>query len=227
MFGRTFRPLPGLTMRAVKTLKRRVNVREPKRRFIIYTEGKKTEPDYFRAVRRTSLGALIDIEIVEAAGVPATIAKKASADAKSRSRRGRARSSFDETDEVWAVFDRDEHPNVPEAIEQCRVAGVGTAFSDPCFEIWLILHHGEFDRPDNRHDVQSECAKRCEGYDPKSGKTANCDVLMPLVEAAEKRAEVQLARRIEEGDPPSAPFTTVFKLTRSIRQAHGLHKDAS
>lgn len=212
-------------MRRARPLKRRVNVRDPKRRFIIYTEGKKTEPEYFKAVRQNLRGALIDIEIVEAAGVPATIAKSASADAKSRSRRGRSRSSFEETDEVWAVFDRDEHPNVPEALAQCRAARVGTAFSDPCFELWLILHHGEFDRPDNRHEVQAECAKRCQGYDPKNGKSADCDALMPLIEDAEQRASAQLARRKEEGEPPSAPYTTVFELTRSIRAAHELHKE--
>ncbi|SEH12971.1 RloB-like protein [Sphingopyxis sp. YR583] len=214
-------------MRAARSLKRRVNLREPKRRFVIYTEGKNTEPDYFRAIRKASLGALIDIEIVEAAGVPATIAKKASADAKARSRRGRARSSFEETDEVWAVFDRDEHPHVEEALARCRAAKVGTAFSDPCFEIWLILHHGDFDRPDNRHEVQAECAKRCAGYDPKSGKTADCDALMPLVAGAEKRAAAQLARRMEEGNPPGAPLTTVFELTRSIGEAHAAHQDAN
>ena len=64
-------------MRSPRSLKRRAPVRAPKRKFIIFSEGKNTEPDYFRAVRTELLGALLDLEIIDAAGVPLTIAEKA------------------------------------------------------------------------------------------------------------------------------------------------------
>lgn len=211
-------------MRGTRPLKRRAPTRKPKRKFIIYSEGKNTEPDYFRAVRGELLGALVDIEVIDAAGVPMTIAEKAKAHAATIARRGARRSSFEEEDEVWAVFDRDEHRLVANAIELCRVSKVGVAFSDPCFEIWLILHHGNFDRPDDRHQVQAELGKIFSDYDAKGRKTTNCKKLMPFVDAAEQRAEQQLARRREEGDPPARPFTTVFKLTRRMRAAHDAYR---
>jgi hypothetical protein len=85
------------------------------------------------------------------------------------------------------------------------------------------LHRTDFDKPDDRHQVQAHLAKLVDGYDRKRGKTFDFNQIMPLVPAAEERAELQLARREEEGDPPSSPFTTVFRLTRSIRAAHKAH----
>lgn len=211
-------------MRPQRSLRRAPPARAPKRKFIIYSEGKNTEPDYFRAVRRDLLGALVDIEMIDAAGVPMTIAEKA-CDRAAAMRRGRARkSSFEDGDQVWAVFDRDEHPKVPEALEQCRAGNVGVAFSDPCFELWLILHFDDFDRPDDRHQVQAALARVCEGYDSKGSKSADFRKLMPNIEEAEQRAERQFARREKEGSPPRRPFTTVSNLTKEMRKAHLAYK---
>jgi RloB-like protein len=207
-------------MRGNRYLKRRAPTRLPKRKFVIFSEGKNTEPEYFRAVRRDLLGALVDIEILDAAGVPMTIAEKARARAACSSPRGHRRSSFEKDDQIWAVFDRDEHPNVAEAIQICRSAKIGVAFSDPCFELWLLLHHQNFDRPDDRHQIQVELEKVSPDYDRKGRKSTDCTKLMPEVEAAEVRAEKQLERRREEADPPIRPFTTVFELTREMRAAH-------
>lgn len=211
-------------MRARRSLRRAAPTRAPKRKFIIYSEGKNTEPHYFQAIGYELLGALVDIEIIDAAGVPKTIADKACKRASSMRRsRGRT-SSFEEGDQVWAVFDRDEHPQVSEALELCRAGNVKTGFSDPCFEVWLLLHFDDFDRPDDRHQVQAQLAKVCEGYDPKGKKSADFSKFMPNVTRAEERAEQQLTRREREGHPPSRPFTTVFKLTKELREANLAYK---
>lgn len=207
-------------MRQNRSLRRAAPTRSPKRKFIIYSEGKNTEPDYFRALRRDLLGALVDLEIIDAAGVPMTIAERACERAMAMKRvRGR-KSSFEEGDQVWAVFDRDEHPKVPDALERCRVGNVGVAFSDPCFELWLILHLHDFDRPDDRHQVQAALAKACADYDPKGRKSADFSKLIAKIKDAEERAEQQLKRRDAEGQPPRRPFTTVFRLTQEMRAAH-------
>lgn len=207
-------------MRGHRSLKRPAPTRSAKRKFIIYSEGKNTEPSYFNAVRNMLLGALIDIEVIDAAGVPMTIADKACRRMATMSRRGAIRSSFDQDDQVWVVFDRDDHPSVAQAISNCRARKIGVAYSDPCFELWLILHEMDFDRPDDRHQVQAEFATICSVYANKGRKTADCKKLIPNVEAAEKRAEKQLERRMAEGNPPTRPFTTVYKLTREMRAAH-------
>ncbi|MGL3819819.1 RloB family protein [Sphingopyxis sp. R3-92] len=211
-------------MRQRKSLRRAAPKRAPKAKFIIYSEGKNTEPDYFKAVRRDLLGALVDLEVIDAAGVPITIAEKACERATAMKRARGRRSSFEEADQIWAVFDRDEHPKVPEAIERCRASSVEVAFSDPCFELWLLLHFDNFDRPDDRHQVQAALAKVCKDYDPKGKKSADFGQFLSKVEDAENRAQQQLARREDEGIPPRRPFTTVFNLTQEMRKAHLAYK---
>jgi hypothetical protein len=63
--------------------------RSPRRRFIIYCEGKKTEPGYFHALEGFLKSAIIDVE-VEPTGVPKTIAEAAVARAR---REGLAKGS--------------------------------------------------------------------------------------------------------------------------------------
>lgn len=207
-------------MRGRRSLRRASPSRAPKRRFVIFSEGRNTEPNYFRAIRSELLGALVEVEIIDAAGVPMTIAEKAATHAARMAKGSRRRSSFEEADQVWAVFDRDEHPDVENAIKRCRAKKVGIAFSDPCFELWLVLHFREFDRPDDRHRVQAELEKVCPGYDRKSGKSPDCAKLMPDVAKAEERAEAQLVRREAEGGKISRPSTTVHHLTLEMRKAH-------
>ena len=211
------RPLPDL--------RRRKYAREPKRRFLIYCEGANTEIRYFEALNRVVAHALISVEAIGPAGVPYTLAQTAVERASDLGLTKRARrrlDSFEERDEVWAVFDRDEHPNYREAIQLCEQKGVGVACSNPCFEVWLILHFADHDRPDSRREVQRRLRALCPEYDPDKGKCPDCSVLAGVVADAERRAEAQLARRTAEaGAALGPPHTMVWRLTRSIRQAAG------
>lgn len=195
--------------RKFKPLKRETGRRIPKQKFILYTEGENTEPVYFKGLVRSAVGALIELEIIDGAGTPMTIADAASTRAKNlKSREGR--SSFEENDQIWAVFDRDEHPYVSEASQKCVRAGVQIAFSNPCFELWLILHLSNFDRPDDRHQVQKHLESICADYDRARRKTVDVSKFIPHVELAERRAEQQFARRVEEGNPPAPPPSQLF-----------------
>ena len=155
-------------------------------------------------------------------GVPYTIAEKAVEHARElgldpRSRR--EKDSFEDRDQVWAVFDRDEHPNFNEALELCRNNGIGIGRSDPCFELWLILHERDYDRPDGRHTVQALLKALRPEYEIDGAKTPDCDDLITRVEDAERRGEAQLQRREEEDRPFGNPSTTVGCLTNAIREA--------
>jgi hypothetical protein len=204
--------------RRVPDLRRRPPSREPRRRFALLCEGKNTEPAYFRALKAIFIDVLIDIK--EAVGVPMTIAEQSVQLVAGGKRR--RRDSYEEHDEVWAVFDRDQHEPYDEAVGLCNNKGVKVARSNPCFELWLILHLSEFDRPHGSHAVQAHLEKLCPDYDSKRGKKPDCSRFVALVELAERRAEKQLRARAEEGGPFGPPSTTVFELTRAIRQASDL-----
>ena len=101
----------------------------------------------------------------------------------------------------------------------CESNGIRVARSDPCFELWIILHERDYDRACTRRDVQRELASRRPEYDRDGAKTPDCADLVQRVEEAERRAEAQLQRRVAEGDPHGNPSTTVGRLTRAIREA--------
>lgn len=143
-----------------------------------------------------------------------------------RRRRGRV-DLYEEKDEVWAVFDRDQHPYFDDAVRLCEAKRVGVARSNPCFEIWLILHETDFDRPDGRHAVQVHLQSLCPEYDAARGKRPDCVRLIGQIEDAERRAERQLAAREAEGQPFGPPSTTVFTLTRAIRHAADLAREVT
>ena len=200
-------------------LRRRGPVREPKKTFYLFCEGKNTEPDYFHALKRKFNDPLIRVIPTAVGGVPLTIAKLSAEQANAigkGAKRKRAKQSYQEDDEVWAVFDRDEHPHIDEAKQLCKANNVGIAFSDPCFELWLILHIEDFNRACDRHDVQRVFGEIHEGYDRRGAKTADFSALLENLEEAERRADTLLRRRREERGGTN-PSTTVFNLTRSIR----------
>ncbi len=214
---------PKTDKRPIPALKRRGPLREPKRRFTLFCEGRNTEPAYFKAIERAYRSAQIDVKIEPGAGVPHTISKRAVKFAKSvglaRNSR-RKKDSFEKRDEVWAVFDRDAHPRFQEAVALCDQHGIKVARSNPCFEVWLILHERDYNKPNRRDKVQRELQKLRSDYDKKGSKTLNCDDLVTRVQVAEQRGEEQLKRREQGGDPYGNPSTTVGRLCRAIREAH-------
>ena len=162
------------------------------------------------------------MKIVPAVGVPYTIAEKAVEHARAlgldqRSRR--KKDSFEENDEVWAVFDRDEHPHFDEAVALCEQHGVHIGRSNPCFELWLVLHETDYDRAEDRHEMQKILESLRPEYDRDSGKTPDCNEMINRVEDAEERSERQLQNREQGGNPYGNPSTTISRLTRAIREA--------
>lgn len=199
-------------------LKRSKPTLDPKQRFILFCEGKNTEVAYFKAIDRACSSTLISVETHGGEGVPRTIAEKAVRYVKSLRRR--QRNSYEERDQVWAVFDRDDHPHFNEAVAYCESNKVGVGRSNPCIELWLILHERDFDRYEDRHAMQKILAELRPEYDPDGAKTPDCDDLVKRVAVAERRSEAQLRRRLEEDNPHGNPSTTVGQLTREIREAN-------
>jgi hypothetical protein len=198
-----------------KHLNRKRNFKIPKVKFWLFCEGKNTEPDYFQAVAKKYDQALIEL-VFQNVG---TDAKTISNNAIQKYSEIKSCKSLSENDKVWVVFDRDANENVINCVNNCKKKRVGVAFSNPCFELWLILHFEDFDKPLDRHKVQSHLEKLIAGYDRKKGKTANWDQIMEFVEVAENRAEKQMANRISEGgNIMTPPNTTVYKLTLEIRE---------
>ena len=113
--------------------------------FLIVTEGAKTEPNYFIALRGRLRLSSVDVEIVHPEGTdPVTLTKHAITlrDARKKSAKHGDRVEYDE---VWVVFDLEQTHDIrreqaKRAMHPKSAAGIHFAWSDPSFEYWLILH---------------------------------------------------------------------------------------
>ena len=117
------------------------------------------------------------------------------------------------------MFDRDEHERFDEAVSLCKMNGIGVARSNPCFEVWLILHMVDYDRQDDRHRVKDEFQRLVLEHGLELAGNALFEKLMATIEDAEERADKLKRRREEEGQPYGRPSTTVGELTKAIRRA--------
>jgi hypothetical protein len=179
----------------------------------IFCEGRNTEPGYFRDFAAAFGNQLVRVRTEGGAGVPLTLVKKAKAELDRLA--GRKRESYEEGDQVWIAFDCDEHPGVKETIRQAGEHNIGVAYSNPCFELWALLHLQDHDAPIGRHDLQKLLAKVLKGYDAKE-KRLDFDRLRPGYESACQRAEAMRRRRRDEGSAEGNPFTSVDGLTGII-----------
>jgi RloB-like protein len=189
--------------------------RNPKPLFLLICEDTNSAPLYFSAIKRVSNA---NIEIIPGAGTPEVIAAKAVEEARKRGFLGKRKGLewYAKSDQVWAVFDRDEHQHFDQGVTMCAENGILLARSNPCFEIWLILHVEDFHKPHERDQVLDHlCSLRPE-YKEGKGRALDYDKLIKELPKAEARAEAQLKARSGEGDPFGPPSTTVFELTKAL-----------
>lgn len=177
----------------------------------IFCEGKNTEPDYMLSFAR-ECGVRVDVK--GAMGAPMTLVDAASELRKKN--RKKARGEFGKDDPIWVVFDRDEHPNIDKARDKAGANDIKIAFSNPCIEIWGILHFRDHDQPIHRHDLQRSLVDFMPAY--AKSKRFEYEKMRSQYDAADLRAARMERRRIEQGDVEGNPFTGVYLLMRAIKE---------
>lgn len=194
---------------------RRRPVVEPKRRILVLCEGKETEPGYLHALRKKFRPPLVEIVIEGHGEDPKALVERAVLRKREERRSRDPEKSFDE---IWCVFDVDEHARLADARQQARDNGIELAVSNPCFELWALLHFQDQTAFVDREKVRSSLKKHLPDY----RKALPFDQMRPGYEEAVRRAE-HLDRRCEErGCPGDNPSTGVHRLTELIHQeGHG------
>lgn len=184
--------------------KRKPSRRQPYREtlplILIVCEGKRTEPDYFKGLIRIVRNPRVRIEIADVQGVPLTLVRAAK----------KLKDGNPAFDSVWCVSDVDEHP-FPEAIQMARDNGLRVALSNPCFELWLLLHFRESPGMKHREKVASMLAEYMPGYEKaiNFAKSKLADGYDAAVQRAKRiSASMELA-----GDEMRNPSTGVYRLT--------------
>lgn len=109
------------------------------KRYLIVTNGKVTEKEYFeKLVDLYGLRGRVVIDKGAAGRDPKTLVERA-ADLKAKEDREARKERFDSWESVWAVTDVDGF-SMFAAQQLARQEAVGLAVSNPCFEVWLIDH---------------------------------------------------------------------------------------
>lgn len=180
----------------------------------VHTEGRVTERDYLSHWGRRSEGARIDWG--ESGMSPAGLAARAQHDAQV-SRRSSRRYGAPAFDEIWCVFDVDAHPDVSQAIVEAEQSGINVAVSNPCFEVWLVLHCED----QRAHVERGGIQRRASQLGLIDGKSIPDTALCLLSESYEdaKRRATELDTWHDENDSPprSNPSTDVWRLVDRLR----------
>ena len=188
--------------------------REPKHRILVVCEGKVTEPEYFKALQHEFRNSLVHVEIDKQAGVPLTVVKRAiDLESQANAEAKENRDDDRKYDDVWCVFDVDEHPHLNEALELAKKSEMKVALSNPCVELWALLHFQEQNQQIHRHDVQRALREHLPRYD----KVLDFDKMKTWYAKAVERAQSLQKRAEATGDPNRNPSTGVYLLTELIR----------
>ncbi len=196
------------------SLRRRAADRDAKLRILIVTEGKETEPNYLGNLQHTFKNHGVHIQIQPQGAAPRTLVDVAIRlrDEAEKAATSQADSNL-RYDETWIVCDVDEHPGLKQAVQTATRANIRIALSDPCFELWYLLHREKTETRWHRHKLQSHVRKLI-GYNGK---------LCPfgrLHSPADYNAAVVRSRQllaISEATQQRNPSTVVHELTERIR----------
>jgi hypothetical protein len=193
--------------------RRTVAARPSRRELLVFAEGEVTEEDYLKHWHRR-FRARVNVEIHEFHGTPLALVQRAveAKDAEEKAeRRGKGRAH----DEVWCVFDVDQHPLLGEAIDFAKANDIHLAISNPCIELWFVLHFA-----DQAAYIDSHAAQRLARGHLDCDKALSVPALAALdrgYDEAKARAQSLDIKHHGDGTPaPGNPSSSIWQLTDSI-----------
>lgn len=188
--------------------------------FLILTNGKQTEKNYFEAIR-AHYKSIFKISVKFMNDDPVALVNHAIAEKTPRNR-------------VWCVFDKDEFlpASIDRAMKTAKENEIGIAFSNMAFEVWLIDHFEKCWLEKNAEKLVTDLdwiLKANEypaGYS-KEDKQMIIEVLMPRLDDAVQNADIVMQTRIrqykESHNNENYPFcdwnsfTNVHKLIDALK----------
>ena len=182
---------------------------------LVVTEGEVTEPQYLAAFARWCTNPRVEVVVESGAGVPKTIvdtAKRLKQEAEKRA--DGEQDDHLRYDEVWCVFDVDDHPGLDDARQTAGSNGLRLAVSNPSIELWLLLHFR--DQPGMQY--RDKIKTLLKSYVPGYNKHVDFRLYQPHYQDAEDRARRLEEICINDGEEGRNPSTSFWRLTSRIRQ---------
>ncbi len=188
--------------------------------FLILTNGKQTEKNYFEAIR-ANYKSIFKISVKFMNDDPVALVNHAIAEKTPRNR-------------VWCVFDKDEFlsASIDQAMKTAKENEIGVAFSNMAFEVWLIDHFKKCCLEKNAEKLVTDLDRILKaneypaGYS-KEDKQMITEVLMPRLGDAVQNADIVMQTWIrqykESHNNENFPFcdwnsfTNVHKLIDALK----------
>ena len=128
--------------------------------------------------------------------------------------------SKQDADQIWCVFDIDnflkqDKKSFTKALEKAKKNNINIAWSNPCFELWPMLHFELIETAISAQDCQKKLKvffKRI-GVDYKK----NCEGLFSKLFDKQTTATSRAKKISKERDPKINPSTTVFRLVEELK----------
>jgi len=144
---------------------RRPAFKLPKRRVLLVVEGAVTEKNYFEGMIAALRTTVIEFKVLGGVGVPMTIVETALKMKRAAKVRAQLeKDAYLDFNQIWCVFDVDQHPKIPEAVKLADQHGIFLAISNPCFELWLWLHFADAPQACSAQQLQSMLRKFLPDY---------------------------------------------------------------
>lgn len=198
--------------------------------FVLSYEGRVTEKKYFEDFRKSELFnnsgiiEIISLRRPKERGSDPINVKKLLQEAKREHR-------FKKSDEFWLIIDRDDweevhNHNFDDLVADCKKEkNFFLAMSNPCFEIWLILHLkdiNEFTEAEKVSLLENGKVSKSKNYIAKIlgdlqgrgyNKRPNTKIFLPLTNLAIERAKVIDTNGDEY---PKSLGTHIYKLMEKL-----------
>jgi hypothetical protein len=182
-----------------RKLNRRPPSREIAQKILIACEGSKTEPIYFESIRNElRLRTLNIIVLRQNKTDPRGIIERL-IDERQQMKRNQEWSN---KDVAWAVFDGDEHiekgsASWKSAIDRAKSQNIQLAITNPCFELWYLIHFQDHFSQIKSDKVLNHLKKHVSDYD--KSMCLYPEPLKPLTEKAIQRA-TNIAEQIQRNE---------------------------
>jgi hypothetical protein len=204
----------GITSRKKRPLNREIPYQHDTRLIIIATEGRKTEKQYFESELFGNVRVHVKVlESIDNKSAPNHVLRRLKDFA--------TQYELQSEDQLWLMVDRDNWPDkllsdiCSQAIRGKHKALL--AISNPCFELWLYLHHADWTHGKvSSKMIETHLRKLLRGY---TKTRLRIEQFTGSMETAVNRA----ASMDSEPDRrwPANPGTHVYKVVRAIHSLQG------
>lgn len=179
-------------------------------RILLVSEGSKTEPNYLVEFFRLDGGSVVEPHATRDHVTSPTQLLQQARDILNKDR---------DFDLAFVVGDRDEFGDFDQAVNAAATIQstprIKYIYSDPCFELWLLLHFRFWDAPIDRHSLCDEVKKFIHGYE-KGCVTIARDIYNQTDDAIANSISL---RRSMEGTGGTCPTTLMDVLISDVRSA--------